>query len=413
MQRSLSDASPAFLFRLHCGHTIPEEPTPMPKDYTFTSESVNEGHPDKLCDQIADALLDSLIAQDPDSRVAVECMVTTGSVNVAGEVTTRGFADVQSIVRRILREVGYTNPEFGIDCQDAGVWVSLHDQSREIAEGVAGARGRPQGAGDQGMMFGFACDETPELMPLPIMIAHRLCMRLAVVRKERIIPDLGPDGKSQVTVEYTNGAPTRLAAVVIAQQHGRSIVESRLRQEIIEKVIKPVCGGLYDGGTRPFINAAGTFTQGGPEADTGVTGRKLIVDSYGGMARNGGGAISGKDPSKVDRSGAYVARWIAKNLVAAGLARRCEIQLSYVIGEPSPTNIFIDTFGTGTRDEREIEALVRKLFPLTPREIIAALDLRRPIYRKTAVFGHFGRLDPDFTWERTDKAEALRTAAGL
>jgi S-adenosylmethionine synthetase len=380
----------------------------MQKDFNFTSESVNEGHPDKLCDQIADALLDCLIAQDPDSRVAVECLVTTGSVHVAGEVTTTGFADVQGIARRILKEVGYTNPEFGIDCQDAGVWVSLHAQSREIAEGVGGSRGKPQGAGDQGIMFGFACDETPELMPLPIMIAHRLCMRLASVRRERIIPDLGPDGKSQATVAYRDGKPVRLAGVVIAQQHGRSIVESRLRQEIIEKVIKPVCGALYDSDTSTYINAAGTFTLGGPEADTGVTGRKLMVDSYGGMARNGGGAISGKDPSKVDRSGAYAARWIAKNLVAAGLARRCEIQLSYVIGQPSPTNIFIDTFGTGVRDERALETLVRKHFPLSPKEIIAALDLKRPIYRKTAVFGHFGRPDPDFTWERTDKADALR-----
>ncbi|MGA2973868.1 MAG: methionine adenosyltransferase [Spirochaetia bacterium] len=385
----------------------------MPKDYLFTSESVNEGHPDKICDQIADALLDSLLAQDPDSRVAVECMVTTGSVHVAGEVTTRGFADVQQITRRILREVGYTNPEFGIDCQDAGVWVSLHEQSSEIAEGVNVGRGHPQGAGDQGMMFGFACDETPELMPLPIMIAHRLCMRLSEARRERSIPDLGPDGKSQVTVEYRDGRPARLASVVIAQQHGRSIVESRLRQEIIEKVIKPVCGALYDDGTRSYINAAGTFTLGGPEADTGVTGRKVISDSYGGMARNGGGAISGKDPSKVDRSGAYAARWIAKCIVAAGLARRLEIQLSYVIGEPSPTSIFIDTFGTGLREECEIERLVRKLFPLTPREIIAALDLKRPIYRKTAVFGHFGRQDPDFTWERTDKATELKKEAGI
>jgi S-adenosylmethionine synthetase len=384
----------------------------MPKDFQFTSESVNEGHPDKICDQVADALLDSLIAQDPDSRVAVECMVTTGSVHVAGEVTTKGFADVQQIVRGILKDVGYTDPEFGIDWQDAGVWVSLHDQSSEIAAGV-GNGGLPQGAGDQGMMFGFACDETPELMPLPIMIAHRLCIRLSQVRRERLIPGLGPDGKSQVTVEYRDGRPVRLASVVIAQQHGRSIVESRLRQEIIDKVIKPVCGTLYDGSSRPYINAAGTFILGGPEADTGVTGRKLMVDTYGGMARNGGGAISGKDPSKVDRSGAYAARWIAKNIVAAGLARRCEIQLSYVIGEPAPTNIFIDTFGTGTRQECEIERLVRDSFPLSPREITAALDLKRPIYRKTAVFGHFGRLDPEFTWERTDKADALRKDAGL
>ncbi|MGA2479208.1 MAG: methionine adenosyltransferase [Spirochaetia bacterium] len=385
----------------------------MPKDFLFTSESVNEGHPDKVCDQIADALLDCLIAQDPDARVAVECMVTTGSVHVAGEVTTSGFADVQKVVRGVLAEVGYSNPEIGMDCQDAGVWVSLHEQSREIAEGVQGGTNRQQGAGDQGQVFGFACDETPELMPMPIMIAHRLCMRMAEVRRQRLIPDLGPDGKSQVTVEYKGGRPARLASVVIAQQHGRSLVESRLRQEIIDKVIKPVCGTMCDNDTRTFINAAGSFTLGGPEADTGVTGRKLVVDTYGGAARNGGGAISGKDPSKVDRSGAYAARWIAKNIVASGLASRCELQLGYVIGEPSPTSIFIDTQGTGVRDEKAIEALVRAHFPLQPREIITALNLKRPIYRKSAVFGHFGRLDPDFTWERTDRAEALRAAAGL
>jgi S-adenosylmethionine synthetase len=384
----------------------------MPRDFLFTSESVNEGHPDKVCDQIADALLDSLLAQDPESRVAVEAMVTTGSVHVAGEVTTRGFVDVQRVARGILREVGYVNPEFGMDCQDAGVWVSLHDQSSEIAAGVGTGEG-PRGAGDQGIMFGFACDETPEYMPLPIMTAHRLCMRLAEVRRRRLIPDLGPDGKSQVTVEYRDGRPARLASVVVAQQHGKSLVAGRLRQEIIEQVIKPVCGDLYDAGTRAHINAAGSFTLGGPEADTGVTGRKVVSDSYGGMARNGGGAISGKDPTKVDRSGAYAARWIAKNIVASGLARRCELQLAYVIGEPSPTAIFLDTFGTGLRDERELERLVRDHFPLTPRGIIEALDLTRPIYRKTAVFGHFGRMDPNFTWERTDKAAELRAAAGI
>jgi S-adenosylmethionine synthetase len=383
----------------------------MPRDFLFTSESVNEGHPDKLCDQAADALLDALLAEDPMSRVAVECMVTTGSVHVAGEVTTRGFADVQRIVRGLLKDVGYTNPEFGMDWQDAGVWVSLHEQSSEIAAGVGNEDPR-QGAGDQGMMFGFACDETPELMPLPIMVAHGLCRRLSVVRRERIIPGLGPDGKSQVTVEYRDGKPARIAALAIAQQHGKSIVESRLRQEIIDKVIRPVCGPLYDDATRVWVNAAGTFTLGGPEADTGVTGRKLMVDTYGGMARHGGGALSGKDPTKVDRSGAYAARWIAKNIVAAGLARRCEIQLSYVIGEPSPAAIFIDTFGTGRRDEQALEQLVRRTFPLTPHEITAALSLHRPIYRNTAVFGHFGRTEPEFTWERTDKADALRAAAG-
>jgi S-adenosylmethionine synthetase len=385
----------------------------MPKDFLFTSESVNEGHPDKVCDQVADAVLDSLLAQDPGSRVAVECMISTGSVHVAGEVTTKGFADVQKIARGVLCDVGYGNPEFGIDWQDAGVWVSLHEQSSEIAEGVGGGRGRPPGAGDQGMMFGFACDETPELMPLPIMVAHRLCMRLAEVRRQRLIPDLGPDGKSQVTVEYRGGKPVRIASVVIAQQHGKSIVESRLRREIIDTVIRPVCGSLFDDGSLAYINAAGSFTLGGPEADTGVTGRKVVSDSYGGMARNGGGAMSGKDPTKVDRSGAYAARWIAKNIVAAGLARRCEIQLSYAIGEPSPTSIFIDAFGTAQLDESALQAFVREIFPLVPRDIIAALDLTRPIYRKTSVFGHFGRLDPEFTWERTDKIDELRGKAGL
>ncbi|HTZ51202.1 MAG TPA: methionine adenosyltransferase [Spirochaetia bacterium] len=384
----------------------------MPKDFLFTSESVNEGHPDKVCDQVADALLDSLIAQDPGSRVAVECMVSTGTVHVAGEVTTRGFADVQKIARGVLRDVGYVNPEFGIDWQDAGVWVSLHEQSSEIATGVGAEGGIARGAGDQGIMFGFACDETPELMPLPIMLAHRLCMRMAEVRRQRLIPDLGPDGKSQVTVEYRDGRPNRVACVVIAQQHGKSLVESRLRREMIEQVIRPVCGGLFDDGTRTYINAAGTFTLGGPEADTGVTGRKTVSDTYGGMARNGGGAISGKDPTKVDRSGAYVARWIAKNLVAAGLARRCEIQLAYVIGESSPASIFIDTFGTGCREEAELEALVRRRFPLEPAAIIQELDLNRPIYRGTAAFGHFGRPGAEFTWEHTDRAESLAAEAG-
>jgi S-adenosylmethionine synthetase len=385
----------------------------MPRDFLFTSESVTEGHPDKICDQLADAILDSLIAQDPDSRVAVECMVTTGSVHVAGEVTTTGYADVQKIARETLSRIGYTNPDFGIDASDAGVWVSIHDQSPEIADGVRGGIGREQGAGDQGMMFGFACDETPELMPLPIMLAHRLCMRMAEVRRQRLIPGLGPDGKSQVTVEYRNGKPMRIAEVVIAQQHEKSISESRLQQEIIERIIKPVCGAYYDAETRRHINAAGSFTFGGPQADTGVTGRKIVADTYGGMARTGGGAISGKDPSKVDRSGTYLARYAAKNIVAAGLARRCEVQLSYVIGEPSPTSISVDTFGTGRIGEKEIETLIRSRFPLTPREIIDALDLKRPIYTKTAVYGHFGREDPDFTWERTDKAENLSKEAAL
>jgi S-adenosylmethionine synthetase len=385
----------------------------MLRDYLFTSESVTEGHPDKICDQLADSILDSLIAQDPDSRVAVECMITTGSVHVAGEVTTTGYADVQRIARDTLARIGYTNPEFGIDAQDAGVWVSLHDQSAEIADGVRGARGHGQGAGDQGIMFGFACDETPQLMPLPISLAHGLCMRMAQVRRERLIPGLGPDGKSQVTVEYRSGRPARIAEVVIAQQHEKSISESRLQQEILEKVIRPVCGAYYDAETRRHINAAGSFTFGGPQADTGVTGRKIVADTYGGMARTGGGAISGKDPSKVDRSGTYLARYAAKNIVAAGLARRCEIQISYVIGEPLPTSISVDTCGTGAVDEGRIERLIRAHFPLTPGEIISALDLKRPIYSRTAAYGHFGREEPEFTWERTDKAALLRAEAGL
>jgi S-adenosylmethionine synthetase len=384
----------------------------MPVRSTFTSESVTEGHPDKICDQIADAVLDSLLAQDPESRVAVEVMVTTGTVHVAGEVTTRGFADVNRIVRKVLEEIGYTDPEFGIDCHDAGVWVSIHGQSREIAQGVGGSAGSPLGAGDQGLMFGYACDETPELMPLPIMTAHRLCRRLAEVRKDRSIPHLGPDGKSLVTVSYEDGVPRKISRVVIAQQHERSIAENRLRQEIIEKVIRPVCGDLFDDSVPPLINATGSFVTGGPEADTGVTGRKIIADTYGGMARHGGGSFSGKDPTKVDRSGAYLCRYAAKNVVAAGLARRCEVQLAYAIGTVEPVSLGVDTFGTGTIPDSRIEELVRRHFPLAPGEIIRRLDLRRPIYRNTAVYGAFGRDESECSWERTDAAAALRAEAG-
>jgi S-adenosylmethionine synthetase len=382
----------------------------MGRDHLFTSESVTEGHPDKICDQVADAILDSLLAQDPASRVAVECMVTTGSVHVAGEVSTSGFADVQRIVRTVLEDIGYTNPDFGMDCHDAGVWVSIHEQSREIADGVLGGADRAPGAGDQGIMFGFACDETPSRMPLPIVLAHGLCRRMAEVRKAGAIPFLGPDGKSQVTVEYRDGRPERAAAVVIAQQHLKGLVESRLRQELIEKVIKPVCGAYFDASTRVLVNASGSFIVGGPEADTGVTGRKIVADTYGGAARHGGGAISGKDPTKVDRSGSYAARWMAKNVVAAGLARRCEIQLAYAIGQADPLSIGVDTFGTATVPESRIVELVRTHFPLEPAGIISALNLLRPIYRGTAAYGHFGREEPEFTWERTDRAEALRRA---
>ncbi|MFA6888397.1 MAG: methionine adenosyltransferase [Candidatus Woesearchaeota archaeon] len=380
----------------------------MTKITYVTSESVTEGHPDKICDQISDAIVDSLIAQDPYSRVAVECMTTTGLVVVAGEVTTTGFADVQRIVRRKLKEIGYTDPEYGIDSDDAGVLVSIHGQSPDIAQGVDENSGKEQGAGDQGMMYGYACKETPELMPLPIILAHRLTEKLAEVRKRGYVKNIGPDGKSQVSVEYHDGEPKRVTAIVIACQHTEEMNEDVLRQEILEKVIKPVCAGYMDAATKVHINSTGKFVIGGPEGDTGVTGRKIIVDTYGGVGRHGGGAFSGKDPSKVDRSGAYAARYVAKNIVAAGLADKCEVQLSYAIGVAQPTSINIDTFGTAKVPEEKIVAAVRKLFPLTPRWIIETLQLRRPIYQKTAAYGHFGRHDADFTWERTDMAEALK-----
>ncbi len=369
----------------------------------ITSESVTEGHPDKICDQISDAILDDLIRQDPYSRVAVETLVTTGSVHIAGEVTTHGFCDFQKIARETLREIGYINPKFGMDWEDAGVWVSIHGQSPDIAIGVNGFEDKEQGAGDQGMMYGYACRETPELMPLPIMLAHRLTRRLAEVRKQGIIPYLGPDGKSQVTVEYGNGQPKRLEAIVIAQQHTDDINEENLRAAIREHVIEPICKNMLNGDTGIYINATGKFVIGGPEGDTGVTGRKIIVDTYGGVGRHGGGAFSGKDPSKVDRSGAYAARYIAKNIVATGLAEKCEVQLSYSIGVAKPVGINIDTFGTNKISEREIEKVIEKYFPLKPADIIRELDLRKPIYRKTAAYGHFGRNEPEFTWERTDR----------
>ncbi|KHO45188.1 MAG: S-adenosylmethionine synthetase [archaeon GW2011_AR3] len=381
--------------------------------YTLTSESVTEGHPDKICDQISDAVLDELIKQDPYSRVAVEALTTTGLVVVAGEVTTKGYADVQSIVRSTLKDIGYTDPEFGIDCYDAGVLVSLHGQSPDIAQGVNEDKNHEQGAGDQGMMYGFAIDETPELMPLPIVLAHKLTKKLSEVRRKGLIKDLGPDGKSQVSVEYDGNVPKRVTAIVIAQQHKEHISEVELKKQILEQVVKPVCGKYMDANTKVHINATGKFVIGGPEGDTGLTGRKIIVDTYGGVGRHGGGAFSGKDPSKVDRSGAYVARYIAKNIVASGIASQCEVQLSYAIGIAQPTSVLVKCNGTNKIPEEKISELVFKHFKLTPRGIIDSLKLRRPIYRKTAAFGHFGRNDPDFTWERTDKADLLRKDAGL
>ncbi|MBI2558356.1 methionine adenosyltransferase [Candidatus Woesearchaeota archaeon] len=378
-----------------------------------TSESVTEGHPDKICDQISDSILDNIFAQDPYSRVAVECLTTTGLVVVAGEITTKGYVDIQGIARKALKEIGYTNPQYGIDYEDAGVLVSIHGQSPDIAQGVNESDGKEQGAGDQGMMYGYACTETPELMPLPIMLAHRLTMKLAEARKKGVIPDLGPDGKSQVSVEYHDGVPKRLSAVVIAQQHLEKISEEQLRNDIRKKIIEPVCSKWIDENTEIYINATGKFVIGGPEGDSGVTGRKIIADTYGGVGRHGGGAFSGKDPTKVDRSGAYAARYVAKNIVAAGLADKCEVQLSYAIGIAQPTSVNVDTFGTHKIPEQKIVELVKKHFKLTPKWIIEHLNLRRPIYRKTAAYGHFGREDPDFTWEKTDLAETLRMEVGL
>ena len=380
----------------------------MVKITYVTSESVTEGHPDKICDQISDAILDDLIKQQPDSRTAIETLTTTGLVIVAGEIRTSGYSDIQGIVRQKLKEIGYVNPEFGMDSQDAGVLVSVHEQSKDIAQGVDGSESKEQGAGDQGMMYGYATNETPELMPLPITIAHKLTRRLAEVRKTGEIQELGPDGKSQVSVEYHDGVPKRISAVVIAAQHANSKSGDVLKDEILEKVIKPVCGSYFDDHTQIHVNATGKFVVGGPEGDTGLTGRKIIVDTYGGVGRHGGGCFSGKDPSKVDRSGAYAARYVAKNVVAAGLADKCEVQLSYCIGVAEPTSINVDTFGTNKIPEEEIVERVKKSFVLTPKGIIEHLKLLRPIYQKTAAYGHFGRDDEDFTWEKTDMAAVLK-----
>ncbi len=377
------------------------------KKFLFTSESVTEGHPDKVADHISDAVLDAVLAQDPLGRVACEVLVTTGTCIVAGEITTNCYIDVPTIARNTIREIGYTDAAFGFDGNTCGVLNLIQSQSPDIAMGVDTG-----GAGDQGLMFGYACDETEELMPLPIQLAHRLCEKLSEVRKAGGLKYLRPDGKSQVSVEYVDGKPVRIDAIVVSTQHGDNVSTEKLRKDIRKYIIDPVVPkNMVDKNTKYHINPTGRFVIGGPNGDTGLTGRKIIVDTYGGMGRHGGGAFSGKDPTKVDRSACYMARYIAKNVVAAGLATKAEVQLAYAIGVAEPVSVMVDTFGTGTIPSEKITELVRANFPLTPKGIIDHLKLRRPVYKATAAFGHFGRTGPGFTWEKTDKAKALKAAA--
>lgn len=382
--------------------------------HLFSSESVTEGHPDKICDQISDAVLDDLLAQDPQSRVACEALVTTGLVLIAGEITTKGYCEFQKIVRRTVKEIGYTNAEYGFDYKTCSVISSIHEQSPDIAMGVSETEDHEQGAGDQGIMFGYACQETEEFMPMPIMMAHKIARRLAQVREEKILKYLRPDGKTQVTIEYEGNIPRRVEAIVVAAQHNRQVKMSDLREDIKEVVIRKVVSSeMMDKRTKIHINETGRFEQGGPLADTGVTGRKIIVDTYGGVGSHGGGCFSGKDPSKVDRSGSYMARYIAKNIVAAGIADKLEVQLAYAIGVSHPVSIMVDSFETAKIPEDKIKELIRVHFNLTPKGMITSLNLLRPIYRNTACYGHFGRNEEEFTWEKLDKVKVLREDARL
>ena len=388
----------------------------MTSNFLFTSESVTEGHPDKLCDNISDALLDEYLRQDPDSRVAIETMVTTDFVAVSGEVTSKADFDQKAqeeLVRKTIRDIGYDNKELMFDADTCQINLRLHSQSPDISQGITATEQREQGAGDQGLMFGYATNETEELMPMPILLAHKLIQRLSQVRRDKTLPWARPDGKSQVSVRYEDNRPAKIETVVVSTQHAPEVSQEEISREIIDKIIKPVLGDLWNEEIKIHVNPTGKFVIGGPHGDAGLTGRKIIVDTYGGFGRHGGGAFSGKDPSKVDRSACYMSRYIAKNLVAAGLADRCEVQLAYVIGVAEPVSLYVNTFGTNKIPEERIEELVRNNFDMRPSEIISQLDLKRPIYKNTASYGHFGRNEPGFSWEKTDKAQTLRQSAGL